>query len=50
MAQQKSINILEFQQRLATDDACCNHLFKPEGGRETRPRDGENAGAGGGVA
>jgi len=34
MAQQESINILEFQQRFATDDTCCDHLFKirwPEG-------------------
>ena len=34
MAQQENINILEFQQRFATDDACRDHLFKirwPEG-------------------
>ncbi|MDR0302974.1 MAG: IS1595 family transposase [Treponema sp.] len=34
MAQQESINILEFQQRFQTNDACRDHLFKirwPEG-------------------
>ena len=28
MAQQESLNILEFQRRFGTDDACRNHLFK----------------------
>ena len=34
MAQQESIDILEFQRRFATDDACRDHLYKirwPEG-------------------
>ena len=28
MAQQESVNILDFLQRFATDDACQDHLFK----------------------
>ena len=34
MAQQESIDILEFQRRFGTDDACRDHLYKirwPEG-------------------